>query len=306
MGRVEGGCLCGRVRLEARGRPLRVAVCHCLDCRKHHGAVFYAAAIFPKAAVSVTGATGAFRGRSGGGTSARSAGRRCLRSAGTRWRCIWARWTQPACSRRSMRLGWCGGSRGCRSFRGVCGMSGSGRGEGKDLGTLPHSRHQHRLFRIGRACSPEHQTAGDKIPAEEPRRGEDNGDERGDGDEGLKGQAQHAQYGCARSREDHRCQQYDCRNQAGCKPPEHACRENREYGEQRHPARDPKCEKLAAMTKTRHTLPDREDGVGAHACTVSLPTAPPSCPSPRRFPRHPPRPGRRPRPSSGAASGSPW
>ena len=47
MDDVTGGCLCGQVRLTARGAPDRVAVCHCLDCRKHHGAVFYAAAIFP-------------------------------------------------------------------------------------------------------------------------------------------------------------------------------------------------------------------------------------------------------------------
>ena len=30
-----GGCLCGSVRIVASGRPYRVGVCHCLDCRKH-------------------------------------------------------------------------------------------------------------------------------------------------------------------------------------------------------------------------------------------------------------------------------
>ena len=45
-----GGCLCGDLRVEAAGPPLRVGLCHCLDCRKHHGALFYAAAIFPAAA----------------------------------------------------------------------------------------------------------------------------------------------------------------------------------------------------------------------------------------------------------------
>lgn len=33
-----GGCLCGDVRLVASGRPYRAGLCHCLDCRKHHGA----------------------------------------------------------------------------------------------------------------------------------------------------------------------------------------------------------------------------------------------------------------------------
>jgi hypothetical protein len=45
--RFTGGCLCGSVRIVASGRPYRVGVCHCLDCRKHHGALFHASAIFP-------------------------------------------------------------------------------------------------------------------------------------------------------------------------------------------------------------------------------------------------------------------
>lgn len=59
----SGGCLCGDVRLSARGRPYRVGLCHCLDCRKHHGALFYAAAIFPQDAVRISGATGDYQGR---------------------------------------------------------------------------------------------------------------------------------------------------------------------------------------------------------------------------------------------------
>lgn len=58
-----GGCLCGAVGVSAEGRPLRVAVCHCTDCRRHHGALFYAAAIFPRAAVTVTGETRDWQGR---------------------------------------------------------------------------------------------------------------------------------------------------------------------------------------------------------------------------------------------------
>jgi hypothetical protein len=44
--RFTGGCLCGRVGIVASGRSYRVGVCHCLDCRKHHGALFHASAIF--------------------------------------------------------------------------------------------------------------------------------------------------------------------------------------------------------------------------------------------------------------------
>ena len=60
---VTGGCLCGAVRVTATGQPYRVGLCHCLDCRKHHGALFHASAIFPEAAVTVTGETHQFRGR---------------------------------------------------------------------------------------------------------------------------------------------------------------------------------------------------------------------------------------------------
>lgn len=60
---VWGGCLCGAVRLVIDSAPLRVGICHCLDCRKHHGMPFYAAAIFAAGNVSVTGETREFRGR---------------------------------------------------------------------------------------------------------------------------------------------------------------------------------------------------------------------------------------------------
>ncbi len=63
MERFTGGCLCGTVRFVASGRPTRVGICHCLDCRKHHGALFECAAIFPEDAVVIEGETRDFRGR---------------------------------------------------------------------------------------------------------------------------------------------------------------------------------------------------------------------------------------------------
>jgi hypothetical protein len=63
MEQFSGGCLCGAVRFVAVGRPYRVGICHCLDCRKNHGALFHASAIFPKSAVTVTGQTGEYQGR---------------------------------------------------------------------------------------------------------------------------------------------------------------------------------------------------------------------------------------------------
>lgn len=63
MDRYTGGCLCGAVRLEASGRPYRVGVCHCLDCRKHHGALFHASAVFAQEAVGIEGETRDYAGR---------------------------------------------------------------------------------------------------------------------------------------------------------------------------------------------------------------------------------------------------
>ncbi|GGA97683.1 GFA family protein [Allosediminivita pacifica] len=79
MERVTGGCLCGAVRIEAVGRPDRVGLCHCLDCRKHHGAPFFVAAVFAEEAVTVTGEVGSYKGRAfcpvcGSSVFARSAG----------------------------------------------------------------------------------------------------------------------------------------------------------------------------------------------------------------------------------------
>lgn len=58
-----GGCLCGDMRIVATGRPYRVGLCHCLDCRKHGGSLFHAFAIFPADAVTISGETTDFGGR---------------------------------------------------------------------------------------------------------------------------------------------------------------------------------------------------------------------------------------------------
>ena len=60
MKQITGGCLCGAVRFTAQGAAVSVSV---LDCRKHHGAAFFAAAIFPEGAVEVTGKLSAYEGR---------------------------------------------------------------------------------------------------------------------------------------------------------------------------------------------------------------------------------------------------
>jgi len=63
MDRFTGGCLCGNVRFVASGTPYRVGLCHCLDCRKHHGALFHTSAIYPQDAVTIEGETRDYAGR---------------------------------------------------------------------------------------------------------------------------------------------------------------------------------------------------------------------------------------------------
>ena len=63
MTRTTGGCLCGKLRVEATGEPYRVGICHCLDCRKAHGALFHASAIFPAEAVTIEGESRDYAGR---------------------------------------------------------------------------------------------------------------------------------------------------------------------------------------------------------------------------------------------------
>ena len=63
MDETTGSCLCGAVRVVARGELNRVGLCHCLDCRKHHGALFFAGAIFPAEAVTITGDTREWKSR---------------------------------------------------------------------------------------------------------------------------------------------------------------------------------------------------------------------------------------------------
>lgn len=63
MDRFTGGCLCGNVRIVATCVPYRVGICHCLDCRKFHGALFHASAVFPEDAVAIEGDTRDYAGR---------------------------------------------------------------------------------------------------------------------------------------------------------------------------------------------------------------------------------------------------
>lgn len=51
----RASCACGEIELRASGEPLRVGLCHCLDCRKLHAAPVSAFVIFSRSAVLMTG-----------------------------------------------------------------------------------------------------------------------------------------------------------------------------------------------------------------------------------------------------------
>ena len=48
-------CRCGQLSAVCTGEPVRVSVCHCLDCQRRSGSVFAAQARFPADAVTVSG-----------------------------------------------------------------------------------------------------------------------------------------------------------------------------------------------------------------------------------------------------------
>ncbi len=54
---ITGGCLCGEIRYECQGEPLRSFICHCTDCQQFTGSVFAAVLIFPKESFRILSGT---------------------------------------------------------------------------------------------------------------------------------------------------------------------------------------------------------------------------------------------------------
>jgi hypothetical protein len=78
--KLEGGCLCGKVRYSADAEPAFVGVCHCKNCQKGTGTAFSLVVGLPKPALSVQGATKTFTGR---GDSGKETYRRFCPECGT-------------------------------------------------------------------------------------------------------------------------------------------------------------------------------------------------------------------------------
>ena len=50
-------CSCGQLRARCEGEPVRVSMCHCLECQKRTGSTFGAQARWPRDLVTIEGRT---------------------------------------------------------------------------------------------------------------------------------------------------------------------------------------------------------------------------------------------------------
>ena len=53
-------CRCGQLRATVAGEPVRVSVCHCLNCKKRSGSAFALQARWPAEQVTIEGRSGTF------------------------------------------------------------------------------------------------------------------------------------------------------------------------------------------------------------------------------------------------------
>ena len=61
--KIEGGCLCGKVRYSADAEPTFVGVCHCKNCQKGTGSAFSVVVALPTPVLTVQGTQQTFTGR---------------------------------------------------------------------------------------------------------------------------------------------------------------------------------------------------------------------------------------------------
>lgn len=51
----QASCSCGRLSVTADGEPVRISMCHCLECQRRTGSVFGVQARFPRSRVTIQG-----------------------------------------------------------------------------------------------------------------------------------------------------------------------------------------------------------------------------------------------------------
>ena len=54
-------CRCGQLKATVTGDPVRVSVCHCLNCKKRSGSAFAAQARWPAEQVTIEGRSNSFK-----------------------------------------------------------------------------------------------------------------------------------------------------------------------------------------------------------------------------------------------------
>jgi hypothetical protein len=57
----HAACSCGKLAVSVRGEPVRISVCHCLECQRRTGSAFGVQARFRKTDVEITGESTAYR-----------------------------------------------------------------------------------------------------------------------------------------------------------------------------------------------------------------------------------------------------
>ena len=65
--KIEGGCLCGKVRYSAEADPAFVGVCHCKNCQRFSGTAFASVVGLPKPALKLQGELKTFTDRGDSG-----------------------------------------------------------------------------------------------------------------------------------------------------------------------------------------------------------------------------------------------
>jgi len=51
----RASCSCGQLRITTTGEPVRISICHCLECQRRTGSVFGTQARFPRTQVAIEG-----------------------------------------------------------------------------------------------------------------------------------------------------------------------------------------------------------------------------------------------------------
>ena len=70
MSAHTASCRCGQLKVSVTGEPIRMSVCHCLNCQKRSGSAFAAQARWPAEQVTIEGRSGSFELVGDGGNKA--------------------------------------------------------------------------------------------------------------------------------------------------------------------------------------------------------------------------------------------